>query len=76
MLSGYNWDPEKSDASVWLGGRPGAGPSADGIAAALGPDFDLRSQARLPLVHREDSRRFTLQLMEALVFQRKPEASA
>jgi hypothetical protein len=76
VLSAYDWDANKADASAWLGGRSGAPPTADGISATLGPDFELRSQALVPMVLREHSRMFTLQLVEALVFQRKPKADA
>jgi hypothetical protein len=78
VLSSHDWDARRLDPSVWLGGRAesdgaaagGHASTAAGIAAALGGEFELAERAELPRFTRHHARKFTVDVMEALLFRR------
>lgn len=66
----YQWSDRVADPSLWLGGREGAGPSARGLAQALGPSFELVEEAEVPMVGRVNARRMEVEIAHVSVWQR------
>ena len=59
----WSWQPESTPTGAWLGGQLEDGDprwSANGLAAALGPEFELVADADLPFVLREHARKYQM----------------
>ena len=74
VSSSYCWSERTAASQLWLGGTTDAEGneirSRDGLAAALGPDFALVSQADLPVVTRSCGRMYSLTVMHATLWRR------
>lgn len=66
----YQWSDRVADPSMWLGGRHGTAPSAQGLAHALGPAFKLVEEMEVPMVGRVNARRIEVDVAHVSVWQR------
>lgn len=74
VTSTYAWSSEVADRQLWLGGTKNVEGkeirSADGLAAALGPEFELVQESEVPYVLRQGGRVFQLQVAHATLWRR------
>ncbi|KAL4441833.1 hypothetical protein ABPG77_003749 [Micractinium sp. CCAP 211/92] len=74
ITASYCWSERTAASQLWLGGTiDSAGKavrSADGLAAALGPDFELVEQADLPVATRTCERMYSVAVMHATLWRR------
>ena len=78
VASTWEWDARKSDKQVWLGGYyvhdEGEGGmvmrSKDGLAAALGKEYELVQEREVAYVVKESSRRVTTVIVDVSVWRR------
>ena len=69
ITSPYTWLEEFTPRGNWLGGI--AGPTLDGLKAALAKDFELTGTRDLPFLIREHARKFQLSVAQASLWKRR-----
>ena len=70
----WSWQPESTPSGAWLGGQVEDGDprwSTDGLATALGTEFELVADADLPFVLREHSRKYQMIVPYVSAWRRK-----
>lgn len=76
VLSTWCWSEQAADPALWLGGTTDAAGmpqrSQEGLATALGGEFELVGEADVPHVLRQCERRYTLSVPQASVWRRRP----
>ncbi|EFN57275.1 hypothetical protein CHLNCDRAFT_143847 [Chlorella variabilis] len=74
VTSTYCWSERTAASQLWLGGTTDSegNPvrSRDGLAAALGPDFELVEEADLPAASRSCERMYSVAVMHASLWRR------
>lgn len=74
LTASFCWSERTSASQLWLGGTTDsqgkAVRSRDGLAEALGPDFELVSEADLPQATRTCERMFSVAVMHASLWRR------
>ena len=70
LVTPFSWDTSFTAKDNWLGGKSGAEDSFEGLQAALGEEFELVDQFRIPLVIREHRRRWQYIVPDGAVFKR------
>lgn len=70
LVSPFSWDSQFTRQELWLGGRPGAEDSFQGLVEALGDNFELQESFPMPLVIREHRRRWQYIVPDAAIFKR------
>jgi len=70
LVSPFSWDSQFTRQDLWLGGRPGAEDSFQGLVKALDDNFELQESFPMPLVIREHRRRWQYIVPDAAIFKR------
>lgn len=74
VSSTYCWSERTAASQLWLGGttdaQGNAVRSADGLAAALGPEFELVQAADLPQALRSCGRMYSVAVMHCTLWRR------
>ncbi len=74
ITSPYTWLTEHTPRAHWLGGFERSGrrcSTLDGLSAALGASFELRTTRELPFLIREHARKFQWSVAQASLWRRR-----